>query len=351
MNRGKVHVWRTIVLCLLGLSALMASGRLALAQRGDGQGRIGHVGRVNWPARYFAPYSNDASSETDLVALSRASGARFFTLAFVEGSQDKTCQATWNTRQPIGSWMRGSIAALRAHGGDVRVAFGGSANSELAAVCDTLPDLFAQYQATVETYGLSHIDFDIEGQTLKNSQATHLRNQAIAALQRQAARAGRRLNVSYTLPVETTGLGQSSLHLLRDAIQTGVRVDVVNLMIMDYYSKNAPGDQMGQNAIAASSSVFSQLQQLYPAKSAEQLWGMLGLTPMIGVNDNPAETFTLRDAQLIDNFAERRQMALLSFWSIRRDRACADSQTAPHGCSGIDQQPYDYTQIFSAFGE
>ncbi|HEX7734174.1 MAG TPA: chitinase [Ktedonobacteraceae bacterium] len=351
MDRRKMYVWRSIVLCFLGLSALVASGSLAFAHRGDEQRKVEQMRRMRWPTRYFAPYSNDASSEIDLVALSRASGARFFTLAFVEGSKDKTCQATWNTRQPIGSWMRDNIAALRARGGDVRVAFGGSANSELATVCNTLPDLFAQYQATIDAYGLSHLDFDIEGQTLKNSQATRLRNRAIAALQRYAARAGRQLNISYTLPVETTGLGQSSLNLLRNAIQDGVRVDVVNLMIMDYYSKNAPGDQMGQNAITAAGSVFRQLQQLYPAKSADQLWGMLGLTPMIGVNDHTREIFTLRDAQLVNNFAERQQMALVSFWSIRRDRSCTTSQTAPHGCSGIDQQPYDYAQVFNAFGE
>lgn len=350
MNGRKMEVWRLIGLLLLGVSALAASGNLASAQRGDGQGKARPAWRVVWPARYFAPYSNDASEQTDLVALSRASGARFFTLAFIEGSSERNCQATWNTRQPIGAWMRDRIGALRALGGDVRVAFGGSVNSELATVCETLPELVTQYQATIDAYNLSHLDFDIEGQTLKNSQATHLRNQAIALLQRQAARAGRRLSIAYTLPVEVSGLSNSGLNLLRDALQAGVQIDVVNLMTMDYYSKHAPGDQMGSNAAAAANSVSRQLHQLYPAKSTGQIWGMLGLTPMIGVNDNPAEIFTLRDAQMMNAFAEQRQMALISFWSIKRDRSCTSSQTAPHGCSGINQQPYDYTQVFDAFG-
>ncbi len=246
--------------------------------------------------------------------------------------------------------MQASIAALRAAGGDVRVAFGGSSSSELAVVCHSLTDLEAQYQAVIQTYDLTHLDFDIEGKTLKDASATHRRNQALAALQKRDEQQGRWLNISYTLPVETTGLTVSSLNLLRDAIQNGVQIAAVNLMTMDYYSKNAPGDQMGQNAIAAAQSVVQQLQQIYPNRSADQLWSMLGLTPMIGVNDDTSEVFSLQDAQTVTTFAEQQHMPLLAFWSMGRDQPCAVNQTAPHGCSGVDQQPYDYTQAFATFG-
>lgn len=305
--------------------------------------------QISWPTHYFAPYSYDTSQQTDLVALAQAGGTRFFTLAFIESGKDRTCQASWNTRQPVGSWMHARIDALRAMGGDVRVAFGGSANSELAAVCKTLPVLQAQYQVVIDTYGLTHLDFDIEGQTLTNARATDLRNRAIAALQKQAARQGRQLTISYTLPVKVTGLTWSALNLLRNAVQNGVRISVVNLMTMDYYSQHAPGEQMGQNAIAAAQSVFGQLQHIYPTASAAQLWHMLGLTPMIGVNDNPGEVFTLGDAQTVESFAERQHLHLLAFWSIQRDRACAGDQVAPHGCTGVAQQPGDYSQAFAAF--
>lgn len=348
MGRRKMRIWSLVALCLWGLCFLTACGG-PVAARG-GPRAVSHTRRIVWPAYYFAPYNNDASRQTDLLALSQASGARFFTLAFIESSQGKNCQATWNTKQPIGSWMHASIDALRARGGDVRVAFGGSSNSELAVTCHTLPDLEAQYQAVINTYDLSHLDFDIEGKTLKSTHATDRRNQALAVLQKRYAQAGRPLSVSYTLPVKVTGLTGSGLNLLRNAVQHGVQIGTVNLMVMDYYSKHAPGDQMGHNAIAAAKSVFSQLQQLYPAKNARQLWDMLGLTPMIGVNDDLQETFTMQDAQTVVSFARHQQMPLLAFWSLGRDRACTSDQTAPHGCSGVTQQPYDYTQAFAAFG-
>lgn len=342
-------MWGLVVLYMWGLSVLMIGSHPASAYSGGLRGAW-QGGRIAWPVQHFVPYNNDASRQTDLVALAQASGVYFFSLAFIESSGGKTCQATWNTRQPIGSWMRDSIAALRALGGDVRVSFGGSSGSELAVACTTLTDLEESYQSVIDTYNLTHLDFDIEGQTLKDTAASKRRNLVLAALQRRAAQAGWQLSISYTLPVEVTGLSQTSLDLLRDAIQDSVRITTINLMTMDYYSASAPGDQMGQNAIDAASSVFRQLQQLYPARSASQLWWMLGLTPMIGVNDDPDEVFTLQDAQQIVSFAEERQISLLSFWSLGRDRACSPDQSAPHGCSGIDQQPYDYARIFSMFG-
>ena len=349
MSRRKTRVCGQVVLCLWGL-CLLLSCTGPVSARVSGQRGVRHNRRIAWPARYFAPYNNDAFKQTDLVALSQASGAHFFTLAFIESHKGKDCQATWNTRQPIGSWMHASIDALRASGGDVRVAFGGSSNSELAVVCHTLSDLEAQYQTVIDTYDLTHLDFDIEGKTLTDASANGQRNHAIADLQKRAAKIGKWLNVSYTLPVEVTGLTWSGLNLLRDAVHSGVRIAAVNLMTMDYYSKHAPGDQMGQNAVGAANSVFHQLQQIYPTKSASQLWNMLGLTPMIGVNDDPGETFTLQDAQTVEAFAEQQHISMLAFWSMGRDQACSSDQSAPHGCSGIDQQPYDYTRTLAAFG-
>ena len=350
VSRQKMGRWKIVVLlwgCLILLAVLILP--VSVSARGEQHRGAQKNGSIAWPAAYFAPYLNDMSNENDLLMLSQESGAHFFTLAFIESSRGKDCQATWNTRQPIGEFMRASINALRARGGDVRVAFGGSSNSELAVTCQTLRDLQAQYQAVITAYNLSHIDFDIEGQTLRDSQATERRNLAIAALQRQFARAGKPLTVSYTLPVETTGLKESSLNLLRNAIQDGVHIRAINLMTMDYYSQRAPGDHMARNAIAAATSVQHQLQELYPARSANQIWNMLGLTPMIGVNDNTSEIFSLQDAQTLLLFAEQKHFPLLAFWSIGRDKACGSDQNAPHGCSGVKQHPYAYAQAFAAF--
>jgi chitinase len=336
MRIRKIYVLSLACLLVLSLCMLTAGSAPASAQRA----------RPIWPFHYFAPYSYDASSQTDLVALARASDTRFFTLAFIANARGRVCQASWNSRQPVGPWMRASINALRTIGGDVSVAFGGA---DLAGTCPTLESLQAQYRLVVEAYNLTHLDFDIEGRNLADARVNQLRNRAVASLQREFALAGRRLVISYTLPTNVTGLTPAGVNLLRDALQAGVHLAGINLMTMNYYSPRAPGDEMAQNAIRTVNSVVQQLHLLYPNRTAAQLWGMLGITPMIGVNNDLREIFTLQDARTLLSFAEQRHIARLAFWSIQRDDRCERGEVAPHHCSGVPQQPYQYARTFSAF--
>lgn len=339
MNTGMMRFLNITILLLLGLGIVPARSGPIFA----------HSRYAAWPGRYFAPYSLDRSGQFDLTALSQSTGTKFFTLAFMVTGQGRPCRASWNEKQPAGSWMRDTISKLQAAGGDVSVAFGGSAGVELALSCKTVSSLRNQYQAVIDAYHLTHLDFDIEGKTLADTGRNHLRNKAIAGLQVRAAAEGRPLSISYTLPVSVTGLTPVGLNLLRDASASGVTIGVVNLMTMDYHSRNAPGDQMGQNAIKAARSAFGQLRSLYPSRSAGQIWSMIGITPMMGVNADQQEIFTLRDAQAVLNFAEKQQIALLSFWNIQRDRSCTKGEVAPHHCSGVTQQPYQYDRAFAPF--
>ncbi len=56
----------------------------------------------------------------------------------------------------------------------------------------------------------------------------------------QAANPG--LIVSFTLPVLPTGLTADGVRLLESCAKYGVRVDVVNIMTMDYGDSAAPGE-------------------------------------------------------------------------------------------------------------
>lgn len=303
--------------------------------------------RSAWPLRAVAPYSYDPSHQTDLVALAHASGTRFFTLAFLTAAQGNLCQVAWNGRWPVGRWMRARIQALRAIGGDVSVAFG---DEDLARSCPTVARLQAQYLQAVATYMLTHLDFDIEGENLANARVNRLRNRAIADLQKHVAHAGGQLSISYTLPVGLGGLTPMEMSLLRDAVGCGVDLGTLNIMTMNYYTHAASGQNMARNAIHAATNVVHQLHQLYPSRTPAQLWTMLGITPMIGVNNDRREVFTLQDVHNLLAFASRRQLTWLAFWSIQRDERCARGQVAPHHCSGVSQRPYQYTHTFAAFG-
>jgi hypothetical protein len=302
-----------------------------------------------WPQSVFAPYVDATAWPTyNFVSAAQTAGIKYFTLAFiVAGSNDEPAWGGYQAYDVVGSsfssTMQANINALRAMGGDVMVSFGGAANQELAEVISSVPALTAAYKSVINTYGLTHIDFDIEGAAVADTASIDRRSQAIAALQQQAAAAGKTLDVTFTLPVLPTGLTADGLYVLQSALKYGVQISGVNIMAMDYGDSAAPNPsgQMGTYAIDAATSVFGQLQSLYGSqKTAAQLWHMLGITPMIGVNDVSDEVFTTADAQKVLAFAKQMGLDELSMWSLNRDQP---------GGSGITQQAFDFANVFEAF--
>lgn len=313
------------------------------------------------PDQMFAPYVDITLWPTyDLVAAARDHGIKYFTLAFI--TADPQNRPAWGgyAAYALGSefdaGMRAQIAGVRALGGDVIVSFGGASNQELAEVITDPVALQAAYQSIIDAYSLTHIDFDIEGGAIAHRASVDRRNVAIAGLQQAAAAAGRELVVSYTLPVLPTGVTGDGIYLLQSAVQRGVNLGVVNIMAMDYGDSAAPNPQgkMGDYAIQAATSLFNQLKSVYgSAKTDQQLWQMVGITPMIGVNDVTSEIFDQQEAREVLAFAEQRGIGRLSFWSLNRDKQ------NPSGTlnyvdlmsSSILQSPYEFSQIFGAFDD
>jgi hypothetical protein len=277
-----------------------------------------------------------------------ASGTKDFTLGFVV-SQGNTCEASWGSFYPVSTdYYAAGIAALRKAGGDVIASFGGQASTELADSCTSVAALQAQYQSVINTYGLTHIDFDIEGADEGNTASLARRGAAIAGLER----ANPTLTVSLTLPVLPTGLDFNGLNVLKTTIGAGVRVDLVNVMAMDYGGAAPnPSGQMGAYAIQAAKATEGQLATVFPSDTAAQLWKMVGVTPMLGVNDTTNEVFGLTDAQQLEAFASQVGMGRLAMWAATRDVSCPGGGQgfASDTCSGITQQPFAFSTVFAAF--
>jgi len=273
----------------------------------------------NFPGHYFAPYVDMTAWPTQsLPQDTQNGGIKYYTLAFI--TSDGSCEAAWGGVVPLSQLstylpnLDSDIQTVRSQGGDVIVSFGGEAGTELAQSCTSVSSLEAQYQSIITHYNVSRLDFDIEGAASSDTASIDLRNKALAAL--QSANPG--LQIDYTLPVLPTGLVSDGISLLQNAISNGVNVNIVNIMTMDYGS-SFPGNQMGQNAVNAATSLYSQLQSLYPGKSSSQLWAMIGMTPMTGANDVSGETFTLTDAQTVLSFAQQHSIGELAMWSVNRD--------------------------------
>jgi hypothetical protein len=302
----------------------------------------------NWTESYYAPYVYMARYPVHLLAVTaEETGVRYFTLAFILSNGDGKCEAAWSGITPIDSsyiynFLIPDLEALREMGGDVIVAFGGAGGTELAQACTDVDSLVAAYQHVIDTYDLTYLDFDIEGDDIHEPEAVERRNQAITQLQADNPD----LIVSFTLPVRPTGLTDEGVMLLESAIDNGVEVDVVNIMTMNF-GGDFPPEDMGANTIQAAESLFAQLQELYPEKEETEIWGMMGLTPMVGINDRSVEIFETQDAERVVTFAIENGIRLLSIWSLDRDQPCEYVNSLANDCSGTEQEPFAFSQILN----
>jgi hypothetical protein len=314
----------------------------------------------SWPSRVYAPYVDMTLYPTyDLASAVRASGTKFFTLAFVvAGPQNQPSWGGYGAYAVNGgafdTQVRSEVNAVRALGGDVMVSFGGENGQELAQAVTDVNALESAYQSVVAAYGLTHLDFDIEGAAVADRASVDRRSQALAALQATDAAAGQPLQVWFTLPALPTGLTADGLYVLQSALKYGVHVAGVNVMAMDYGDSAAPSPkgQMGTYAIDAATSLFGQLKGLYgTTRTDAQLWSMVGVTPMIGLNDVTTEVFDTSAASQLAAFAAQHGLGRLSVWSLNRDQsdpAGAITYVEPTS-SSLDQKPYDFSKAFLAY--
>ncbi|WP_329192585.1 MULTISPECIES: cellulose binding domain-containing protein [unclassified Streptomyces] len=291
----------------------------------------------------FAPYVDTSLYPAhDLLDTVAKTGVKEFNLAFVTSGGG--CTPLWGGTTALDAdRVASQISALRAKGGDVRVSFGGAAGSELALACDSAPALAAAYGKVIDTYGLTKVDFDIEGGALPNAAANTRRAQAIARLQKSHPG----LDVSFTLPVMPEGLTQAGLDLLADARHNGVAIAAVNIMAMDYGPAYAA--DMGGYAIQAATATQAQIKSVLGLSDAAA-WKTVAVTPMIGVNDVAAEVFTVEDAAQLASFARSKGIGRLAMWSAARDRQCAGGAKdhADPTCSSVVQEPLAFTKALAA---
>lgn len=301
-------------------------------------------------ASVFAPYFDMTLQSRDVLGADvSGSGINRVTLAFIVSKS--TCEASWGGFYGLDhsdSWFdaKASIAAARSRGAEPLISFGGAAGQELARTCTTVNALAAQYQLVIDTYGVRELDYDVEGADQGDAPSLERRFKAVAKVQADGRAAGKPVKVSLTLPVMPTGLTQTGLGVVRAARDNGVEVELVNVMAMDYFDPSLDyRNKMGDYAIQAATATRDQLATLYPGRSDAELWKMVGVTPMIGINDNPAEVFTTADAEKLAAFAAQKGIGRLAIWSLNRDRPCpGPTSTTGNYCSGTPQTPYQFSK-------
>ncbi len=287
----------------LAAATTLGSGGLALATAGPAAAASSAL-----PAHFAAPYLQiDSSDAGDMAADEAATGLKDYTLAFL--TPQSGCTPEWEDGGNGVGAFASQISAMQASGGNVIISFGGESGGELAQTCTNVSQLTAAYQNVVNTYGVTRLDFDIEGGVLSDTAATTRRDQALAALQAQDPS----VQVDFTLAVAPQGLptgSGSEYALLQDAKAQGVKVSTVNIMTMDF----GAGSNDLADAESAAQGTASQLAGLYGI-STSAAYGMMGLTPIAGTNDDGTE-FSTSNAQSLESFAAANGVQELSFWEV-----------------------------------
>jgi hypothetical protein len=322
--------------------AFLSAIAFAIATAGGAQGATA------LPAHVYAPYFETWTADS-LTTTAQQSGARFFTLAFLETLSKTSCTLAWNGSRsdPVtNNHYASDITSLRALGGDVIPSFGGwsadQGGTEIADSCKDVNTIAKAYEDVITRYDVTRLDMDVEGRSLNRTEGIDRRNKALALVQAWAAAQGRPFQVSYTLPTSASGLEPTGVAILQNALANGTKVDVVNIMAFDYYDRVTT--DMGTAAINAANGTAAQLQQI-------GLSAKIGITLMPGLDDYPKKTekTTLDHAQQVLDYANSNGVDTLSIWAIQRDNGGCPGVTGSNSCSGIAQDTWAFTNKLQSF--
>jgi hypothetical protein len=301
-----------------------------------------------FPSHVYAPYFETWTTDS-LTTTAQQSGARYFTLAFLETLSKTSCTLAWNgdRADPVANGRyTADIASLRALGGGVIPSFGGwsadQGGTEIADSCKDVNTIAAAYEDVITRYNVTRLDMDVEGRSLNRTDGIDRRNKALAIVQAWAQTQRRPFQVSYTLPTSVDGLEPSGLAILRNALANGTRVDVVNIMAFDYYDRVTT--DMGTAAVNAANGTAAQLQSI-------GMNAQIGITLMPGLDDYPKKTenTTFAHAQQVLGYAQANAVNTLSIWAIQRDNGGCPGVTGSNSCSGIVQNIWDFTHLLQPF--
>jgi chitinase len=336
-----------ILIALVGAGVLGYQTLTAKADPAADKWFAGYVDVTATPSFAFESASNKAAN--DVV------------LSFVVANPKNACQPSWGGAYSLDQASASldldrRIARLEQKGGGAIVSFGGQKNDELATACTDAGQLLSAYSSVVTRYSLSTVDLDIEGASLSDPAAASRRATAIATLQADRRAAGHPLAVWLTLPVSTTGLGQSGTDQITAMLKAGVDIAGVNAMTMDFGKSKPASQSMAAASEAALTATQRQLGVLYDrAKiplSSRALWAKIGATPMIGQNDDAGQIFTLADAKTLNDWARQKGISRMSMWSLNRDVTCGsnyvDLSVVSDSCSGVAQKGKTFVSALSA---
>src|ERR1700724_939163 len=262
------------------------------------------------------------------------------TVAFATGSCGSE---TWGGVSGA-SWAAENVPQLSAAHLNYVISTGGAAGTFTCASTSGMDSFIARYASS----NLVGIDFDIEG----GQSQSDIQNLVNASVGAQSTYPN--LQFSFTIATLAAsdgsygGVNSLGAEVVQAVKASSLKNYVINLMTMDFGSAS-PGVcvvvsgacEMGQSSIQA----VTNLEHTYGIPASK-----IAVTPMIGLNDNTAETFTLADVDTLTSYVKSNGLAGLHFWSLDRDTPCNDSYASPTCNSISSTTPLEYTNRFLSDG-
>jgi chitinase len=323
------------LLTVAAAAATLAGVGIAVANQADAA-----TLSSNWyaSAPYLMPFDNSPPNPVDVM---NATGQKAFQLAFILAPNGGGCTPTWDGTQAVSSDTTASamINNIRNNGGDVSVSIGGYGGTKLGQTCGSPAATAAAYQQVVTKYGLKAMDFDLEEPEYENTAAVH--NEVGAARILQQNNPG--LYVSITTAGTAAGTGWFGTQMLLEAKSQGFTPANFSIMPFD------GGFNGGGSQTAALEQFHTLLMNTFGWDSATA-YAHEGISQMNGRSD-AGEYFRQADFQTTLDYATSHHLARYTYWSVNRDRQCADpNQSTTSGtCSSVPQTAWEFTKYTARF--
>ena len=291
---------------------------------------------------HAAPYEylgwGDPQEPTDVMA---ATGVKWFTLAFI--LSDGGCNPAWDGSRPLkGGSDETAIDSIRGAGGDIVVSVGGWSGAKLGEKCSSAAALAGAYQKVIDAYELKAFDIDIEDTEFSNAT---VRQRVVDAL--KIVKEKNPGIVTYvTMGTTPDGPDDTGKDLIKRGAAAGLDNDAWVIMPFDFGGHSGT---MGEASVSAMEGLKSAVKSAYGYSDGDA-YKHIGVSSMNGKTDVPDETVTTDDFETILAYAKEHHIARYSFWSVNRDRDCGSGGSAGDSCSGVSQQPYDFTKIVAQYG-
>jgi chitinase len=262
------------------------------------------------------------------------------TLAFATGACGSE---TWGGVSGA-SWAAENVPQLQSAGLNYVVSTGGEAGTFTCTSAAGMESFIARYASP----HLVGIDFDIEGGQ-SQSDIQNLVNSAAGAQSQYP-------NLQFSFTIATLGASDGSYggvnslgnEVVEAVLGSSLKNYVINLMTMDF------GSASSSVCVVVSGSCEMAQSAIQAVKNLEHTYGIaaskIAVTPMIGLNDNTAETFTIADVDTLTSYVKSNGLAGLHFWSLDRDTPCSDDYASPTCNSISSTTPLEYTKRFLSDG-